>query len=64
MMSATSAVATAIGNVGPGLGTVGPASNFGGLSDFSKVLLSILMLLGRLEIYTLLVLVVPSFWKK
>jgi len=64
MISSTSAAAAALGNVGPGFGMVGPAMNYGGLTDFTKVLLSVLMLLGRLEIYTLLILIVPSFWKK
>jgi trk system potassium uptake protein TrkH len=53
-----------MGNVGPGLGEVGPAGNFSNLSDFTKVILSILMLLGRLELFTVLVLFTPAFWRK
>ena len=64
MLSGVSAVATTLNNVGPGLGQVGPALNFSTLSDFSKVLLSALMLLGRLEIYTLFILISSSFWKR
>lgn len=58
-----SAVAATFGNVGPGLGAVGPASNYFALSNPSKLLLSFLMLLGRLEIYTIMVLLSPAFWK-
>jgi len=53
-----------IGNVGPGFGLVGPAMNYGFLSDVGKYLLSILMLVGRLEIYPVLVLFVPEYWKE
>ena len=59
-----SGAATAISNVGPGLGDmIGPSGNFGELSNFAKWILSFAMLLGRLEIFTLLVLFFPSFWK-
>jgi trk system potassium uptake protein TrkH len=64
MLSSISAVATTLNNVGPGLGQVGPAQNFSTLSDFSKVLLSTLMLLGRLEIHTLFILISPTFWRR
>lgn len=64
MLSSVSAVATALNNVGPGLGLVGPTRNFSILSDFSKGLLSVLMLLGRLEIHTLFILISPGFWKR
>ncbi len=57
-----SAVATCLNNIGPGLGDVGPASNFASLSFASKVVLSIDMLLGRLEIFPLLLLFSPSVW--
>jgi len=64
LMTAVSASATALGNVGPGFGEVGPIGNFAGLTDFSKIVLSILMLLGRLELFTLLVLFTPAFWRR
>ena len=61
---ACSASMTCIGNVGPGLGALGPNGNFGGLSAISKIVLSGNMLLGRLEILPLLVLLFPSMWKR
>ncbi|MDD4776577.1 MAG: TrkH family potassium uptake protein [Syntrophomonas sp.] len=61
-LSGFSAAATSIGNCGPGLGLVGPMSNFGFIPDAGKFTLSVLMLVGRLEIYPLLVLFLPSFW--
>jgi len=60
--SAFAAVATSINNLGPGLGEV--AYNFQGVSDFGKVVAVIAMLLGRLEIFTILVLVSPGFWRR
>ena len=57
-----SAVAATINNLGPGLGEV--AENYAGINDFSKWVLSFSMLLGRLEIFTLLVLLMPAFWRK
>lgn len=59
-----SAVAACINNLGPGLGQVGPASNYAGLSDFQAWLLVGAMLLGRLELLTVLVLFTPAFWRK
>jgi trk system potassium uptake protein TrkH len=64
LISAISSVATCLGNVGPGLGTVGPMDNFSGVPVVGKWVLIACMLLGRLEIYTLLVLLVPGFWRK
>lgn len=61
--TASSAVATCMAGIGPGIGTVGPVSNFAHLPDVAKIILSFLMLLGRLEIYTLLILFSPNFWK-
>ncbi len=58
------AVATCLGNVGPGIGTVGPINNFAHLPDAGKWFLSFLMLLGRLELFTILILFTPAFWKK
>lgn len=63
-ITAIGASATCLGNVGPGIGTVGPVSNFSHLPDFAKLLLSALMLIGRLELFTVLVIFSPSFWKK
>jgi trk system potassium uptake protein TrkH len=57
-------VITTMGGIGPGIGTVGPASNFAHIPDFGKLLLSFLMILGRLEILTILVIFIPGFWKK
>lgn len=54
---------TAISNVGPGLGANGPVGSFANLTDFAKIYMSMLMLIGRLEIFTVLSLLIPSFWK-
>ncbi|MBQ1242371.1 MAG: TrkH family potassium uptake protein [Oscillospiraceae bacterium] len=61
---AFSAALTCISNVGPGIGALGPTSNFGALSDLSTFLLTWVMLLGRLEIIPVLILFFPSLWKK
>ncbi len=61
--TASSSVATCMAGIGPGIGTVGPVSNFAHLPDLAKFILSFLMILGRLEIYTLLILFSPAFWK-
>ena len=58
------AAVSCFNNVGPGLAGVGPASSYAAYSNFSKVILSGAMLLGRLEIYPLLIAVVPSVWTK
>ena len=58
------AVLTCISNVGPGLGHVGPVENFSGYGPFAKVVLSLLMLAGRLELFPMLVLFHPSAWRK
>ena len=64
-LTATSGAATAISNVGPGLGdTIGPAGTFSSLPDSAKWLLSLGMLLGRLELFTVLVMLAPSFWRR
>ena len=57
------ATATTLSNVGPGLNIVGPAGNFSGYSALSKIVLSFNMLLGRLEIFPVLILLAPSNWK-
>lgn len=55
---------TSISNVGPGIGAQGPSGTFAMLPDFAKWYLSFLMLIGRLELFTILILFLPSFWKK
>jgi trk system potassium uptake protein len=60
--TAGSSVATCMANIGPGIGTVGPASNYAHLPDAGKVILTVLMLAGRLEIYTLILLLSRHFW--
>jgi len=62
-MSAIGAVATSLANVGPGIGSVGPMDNFAEVPTAAKWFLSFLMLLGRLELFTILVLFTPYFWK-
>jgi trk system potassium uptake protein TrkH len=61
-ITAFSAVAATINNLGPGLGEV--SANYAGIDNFSKWLLCFSMLLGRLEIFTLLVMFMPAFWRK
>jgi len=63
-MTAVTAVASAIGNVGPGFGMVGPVDNYAQIPVLGKWLLIWCMLLGRLEIFTVIILVVPEFWRK
>jgi trk system potassium uptake protein TrkH len=63
-ISACGAVATCLGNVGPGLGVVGPAFTFADVPTTAKFVLSFLMILGRLELFTILVLLTPYFWKR
>ena len=58
------AVAATINNIGPGLGAIGPTSNFAGFSWFSKIVLSFDMIAGRLELIPMLLLFAPSTWKK
>ena len=58
------AAITTICNVGPGLGAVGPTGNFAGFTPFSKIVLSFLMLCGRLELFPILVLFHPAIWQK
>jgi len=64
LVTAFSSVAATLGNIGPGLGLVGPVDHYGHLPVMGKWLLSFLMLLGRLELYTVMILLVPDFWKK
>ena len=62
LMTCFTSVITCLGNIGPGFGTVGPSENFSALSDLSKWLLSLYMIAGRLEFYTMFVLLMPKFW--
>jgi len=64
METSASAVATCINNIGPGLGVVSPVGNFSSLSSFSKIVLSLDMLVGRLEVYPMLLLISPSIWRR
>ncbi|HDQ40004.1 MAG TPA: TrkH family potassium uptake protein [Desulfonatronum sp.] len=64
MVTAFSASIAAMGNIGPGFGSVGPAENFAHLPAAAKWLLSWCMLLGRLELYALIIFLIPEFWKK
>ncbi len=62
VLTASSSVATCMAGIGPGIGTVGPVSNFAHLPDASKLILSFLMIVGRLEIYTVILLFTKRFW--
>ena len=63
-LTCISAAASAISNVGPGLGEIiGPEGNYSSLTDYSKMVIILTMFLGRLEMLTVLVLLIPSFWK-
>jgi len=64
LATATTAVIACLGNIGPGLSQVGPTHTYAALPNVAKIFLSFCMLLGRLELTTLLVLLLPEFWKK
>ncbi|MEF2144517.1 MAG: TrkH family potassium uptake protein [Desulfovibrionaceae bacterium] len=64
LVSSFSAALACIGNIGPGVGVVGPTDNYATLPDLAKWVLVLCMLLGRLEIYTIVILFVPEFWRK
>ena len=64
LISSFGAVAASLGNIGPGLGSVGPTDNFAHIPVLGKWILTFFMLAGRLEIYTVLILFAPAFWKK
>lgn len=63
LIDCTSAVVATLNNIGPGVGELGPTENYADFSLAGKFLLTILMLLGRLELFAILVLFVPSFWR-
>jgi trk system potassium uptake protein TrkH len=62
--TSTSAIATAMGGIGPGFGAIGPMTNFYLLPAISKLIITVFMLMGRLEIYSFLLIFTPMFWKK
>jgi trk system potassium uptake protein TrkH len=64
VLTAFSAVVACINNTGPGLGQVGPATTYAVLTDFQTSVCSFAMLLGRLELFTLLVVLTPAFWRR
>jgi trk system potassium uptake protein TrkH len=64
IISAFTAVVACINNMGPGLNQVGPATNFAGLNDFETWICTFAMLIGRLELFAVLVLFTPAFWRK
>ena len=64
VISAFASVAASIGNIGPGLGMVGPVKNFLDVPEVGKWVLIFCMLLGRLEIYTVILLLTPEYWRK
>jgi trk system potassium uptake protein TrkH len=64
LATAGSSVATCMAGIGPGIGTVGPVSNFAHLHVMSKLVLTFAMILGRLEIFTFIVLLSPGFWRR
>jgi trk system potassium uptake protein len=64
IITAVSATLASINNLGPGLGLVGPASTFGALSDFQTWICTVTMILGRLELFAIIVLLTPTFWRK
>ena len=61
--TASSSVATCMAGIGPGIGTIGPVSNFAHIPQIDKILLSFLMIIGRLEIYSVIILFTKDFWK-
>jgi trk system potassium uptake protein TrkH len=63
-LTAFSAIIACFNNAGPGLNQVGPASNYASLSDFQTMVCTFAMLLGRVQIFSIVILFVPEFWKK
>ena len=64
VLTAFSAIVACINNTGPGLGQVGPSTTYAVLTDFQTWVCTFAMLLGRLELFTLLVVLTPAFWRK
>ena len=63
-MSSLGAAASSLGNIGPAIGSVSPVDNFAHLSGGAKWFCAFLMLIGRLELFTVLILFTPFFWRK
>jgi len=64
IVTSISSVAATLGNIGPGLGLVGPAENYAHIPSIGKGILIFCMLAGRLEVYTIVILLFPEFWRK
>ena len=64
LLDAASAVAATLNNIGPGLGVVGPTNNYAHFSQGAKLLFVWLMMLGRVEVFSVLVLFFPTFWRR
>ena len=63
ILASLTLTASTLGNVGPGIGEFGPGTSMNSLTDSAKLLCCFLMVLGRLELYTILILFTPAFWK-
>ena len=63
LSSSMGAVAACLANIGPGLGETGPSTNYSSVPELGKWVLSVVMLLGRLELFTIIILFSPSFWR-
>jgi trk system potassium uptake protein TrkH len=63
LVGSAASVAATLGNIGPGFGFVGPTNTYSGFADATKILLSVFMLLGRLELFTVIAIFTPGFWK-
>jgi trk system potassium uptake protein TrkH len=64
LVTSGASVIACLSNIGPGIGDVGPTDNFAGIPGVGKVILSLCMLFGRLELFTVLVVFFPAFWRK
>jgi trk system potassium uptake protein TrkH len=64
LISALSAVAATLNNIGPGMASVGPTNTYTDLPAVGKAVLSLLMVIGRIELFAILVLFSPGFWRK
>jgi len=64
LMSAFGATIASVGNIGPGFGSVGPTDNYAHIPAVGKWVLALMMMAGRLEIFTVLILLMPTFWRR
>ena len=64
ILTSISTALVTLGNIGPGFGRIGPVENYAFYQPYIKVYLSLIMMIGRLEVYTVLVLLTPAFWKR